>query len=72
MIHRDISNDRNKKSVIEAQGMNDPFLADETDPALTRAIDSSLWEIESLQSHYHPNVAAIARIISRTIHETVI
>lgn len=60
MIHRDVG----KNSAIGAQDMNDPFLADETDPTLTNAIDSSLWEIESLQSHYHPNVAAIARIIS--------
>lgn len=64
MIHRDISNNPNKKSVIEKQGMTDPFLANESDPTLTNAIESSLWEIESLQSHYHPNVAAIARIIS--------
>ncbi|EEA18634.1 Maturation and nuclear export of 40S ribosomal subunits interacting protein [Talaromyces marneffei ATCC 18224] len=64
MIHRDISNDTKKKATIEAQGMSDPFMADETDPTLTRAMESSLWELESLQSHYHPNVAAIARIIS--------
>ncbi|GAM33712.1 hypothetical protein TCE0_013r00818 [Talaromyces pinophilus] len=64
MIHRDISNDSHKRNVIEAQGMTDPFLANESDPTLTNAIESSLWEIESLQSHYHPNVAAIARIIS--------
>ena len=36
----------------------------EPDPQLTHAIDSSLWEIETLQSHYHPNVASLARIIS--------
>ncbi|EED13396.1 ribosome biogenesis protein Noc4, putative [Talaromyces stipitatus ATCC 10500] len=63
MIHREIL-DKKQKSMIEAQGMTDPFLPDETDPTLTNAIESSLWEIESLQSHYHPNVAAIARIIS--------
>lgn len=50
--------------MIESQGMTDPFLPDETDPTLTKAIESSLWEIETLQSHYHPNVAAIARVIS--------
>ncbi|KAL9111977.1 MAG: hypothetical protein Q9227_003597 [Pyrenula ochraceoflavens] len=42
----------------------DPFDNDESDPELTGAIDSSLWELETLQSHYHPNVASIARIIS--------
>ena len=34
------------------------------DPQRTCAIDSSLWELETLQSHYHPNVASLARIIS--------
>ncbi len=34
------------------------------DPQKTAAIDSSLWELETLQSHYHPNVASLARIIS--------
>ena len=42
----------------------DPFSMDEADPMETRAIESSLWEIHTLQSHYHPNVAAIAKIIS--------
>ena len=43
---------------------NDPFRAEEDDPMKTYAVESSLWEIETLQSHYHPNVAAIARTIS--------
>ena len=30
----------------------------------SRALDSSLWELETLQSHYHPNVAAIVRILA--------
>lgn len=42
----------------------DSFDMSEPDPQLTHAIDSSLWEIETLQSHYHPNVASLARIIS--------
>lgn len=42
----------------------DPFNMSEKDPQKTHAIDSSLWELETLQSHYHPNVASIARIIS--------
>jgi U3 small nucleolar RNA-associated protein 19 len=42
----------------------DPFSMSEPDPQKTHAIDSSLWELETLQSHYHPNVASIARIIS--------
>jgi U3 small nucleolar RNA-associated protein 19 len=42
----------------------DPFDMKQTDPQLTGAIDSSLWELETLQSHYHPNVASLARVIS--------
>ena len=42
----------------------DPYDPSEPDPQKTRAIDSSLWELETLQSHYHPTVASICRIIS--------
>jgi U3 small nucleolar RNA-associated protein 19 len=42
----------------------DPFDMSEIDPQKTYAIDSSLWELETLQSHYHPNVASLSRIIS--------
>lgn len=63
MIHRAIR-DEGCKAELEAEGMDDPFDPDEPDPTLTDAIESSLWEIETLQSHYHPNVAALAHIIS--------
>lgn len=63
MMHREIRGEK-KAAKLEAEGMDDPFDPNEQDPMRTRAIESSLWEIESLQSHYHPNVASIARIIS--------
>ncbi|TKA31698.1 hypothetical protein B0A50_01776 [Salinomyces thailandicus] len=43
---------------------NDTFSMTEPDPNHTGAIDSSLWELETLQFHYHPNVATLARILS--------
>jgi U3 small nucleolar RNA-associated protein 19 len=49
---------------LEANGMEDPFYMSEPDPVLTNAIDSSVWELEALQTHYHPNVATLAKIIS--------
>ncbi|KAL8665331.1 MAG: hypothetical protein Q9202_002382 [Teloschistes flavicans] len=52
------------KSHPSCEGMDDPFNMEELDPMETNAIDSSLWEIHTLQSHYHPNVATIAKIIS--------
>ncbi|KAI2921727.1 hypothetical protein CBS147320_7675 [Aspergillus niger] len=62
-MHRNIR-DEGLKAQIEAEGMDDPFDPTEPDPTRTNAIESSLWEIETLQSHYHPNVAAIPNIIS--------
>ncbi|KAJ5899960.1 hypothetical protein N7495_004704 [Penicillium taxi] len=63
MMHR-VIRDKELASEIEAEGMEDPFDPKELDPMRTDAIESSIWEIETLQSHYHPNVASIARIIS--------
>ncbi|KAA8648474.1 hypothetical protein EYZ11_002028 [Aspergillus tanneri] len=63
MLHRVINN-KDTKAELEAEGMDDPFDPEEPDPTRSDAIESSLWEIHSLQSHYHPNVAAIARILA--------
>jgi U3 small nucleolar RNA-associated protein 19 len=63
MIHREVR-EAEEKEILENEGMEDPFLADEPDPMITNAIESSLWEIVMLQSHYHPNVATLAKIIS--------
>lgn len=63
MMHREIR-DPMLQSKIDEEGMEDPFDMDETDPLLTDAIESSVWELETLQSHYHPNVATLAKIIS--------
>jgi U3 small nucleolar RNA-associated protein 19 len=69
MVHRHLT--RKRKEDAGSDGMEDPFNPEETDPTLTSAIDSSLWEIETLQSHYHPNVAAISRIISEQFTKQV-
>lgn len=45
------------------EGMDDPFIMSQSDPMLTRAIDSSLWELETLRNHFHPNVATLAKIV---------
>ena len=58
MIHRNGEVDQDEKT------WGDPFRQEEPDPMETDALESSLWEIQMLQSHYHPNVATIAKIIS--------
>lgn len=43
----------------------DPFNMDEADPENTGAFGSSLWEMDSLMQHYHPNVASLAKVFSQ-------
>ncbi|CAG8757004.1 4765_t:CDS:10 [Cetraspora pellucida] len=40
----------------------DPYIFDEPDPMKSNAIASSLWELKTLQNHYLPNVATLAKI----------
>ena len=58
MVHRNGEVDRDEET------WGDPFRHEESHPMETDALESSLWEIQMLQSHYHPNVATIAKIIS--------
>ncbi|KAM4050872.1 nucleolar complex protein 4 homolog [Anomaloglossus baeobatrachus] len=46
---------------------SDPFVMEEQDPAKSRALESSLWELETLQKHYYPNVVRAANVISRAL-----
>ncbi|KAG0680594.1 hypothetical protein C6P40_002029 [Pichia californica] len=43
----------------------DPFDENETDPSKTEAIGSSIWELEAMSNHYHPNVSALVKIFSQ-------
>lgn len=40
----------------------EPFNASEKDPLKSGALDSSLWELKSLQNHYLSHVATMAKI----------
>ncbi|KAK0632533.1 CBF/Mak21 family-domain-containing protein [Immersiella caudata] len=63
MMHR-VPRTQEERDLLESEGLADPFLPDEEDPMETHAIDSCIWEIVQLQSHYHPNVATIAKVVS--------
>lgn len=43
----------------------DPFDENERDPSLTNAIDSSIWELETMINHYHPNVSSLVKIFQQ-------
>ena len=42
---------------------DDPYLDSETDPALCHAMESYLWEVASLQNHYIPRIAKMAKTL---------
>ncbi|GAV29125.1 hypothetical protein PMKS-002605 [Pichia membranifaciens] len=43
----------------------DPFDENETDPSKTEALGSSIWELETMINHYHPNVSALVKIFTQ-------
>ncbi|XP_066545640.1 nucleolar complex protein 4 homolog [Amia ocellicauda] len=47
----------------------DPYIMEEEDPAQCHALESSLWELQALQKHYHPDVAKAASSINKTLPE---
>ncbi|NWR02190.1 NOC4L protein, partial [Paradoxornis webbianus] len=47
----------------------DPYVMEEEEPSKSRALESSLWEIQSLQNHYHPDVAKAAAVLNHSLSE---
>ncbi|EHH66850.1 hypothetical protein EGM_03915, partial [Macaca fascicularis] len=45
----------------------DPYDPGEKDPAQSRALESSLWELQALQRHYHPEVSKAASVINQAL-----
>lgn len=43
----------------------DKYDDSEVDPVKTNAMESSLWELESVMKHWHPQVASLAKILSQ-------
>ncbi|XP_033747229.1 LOW QUALITY PROTEIN: nucleolar complex protein 4 homolog B-like [Pecten maximus] len=48
----------------------DPYDPSEPDPTKCRAMESCLWELKTLQSHFHPDVARSAQRIDGEIQTT--
>ncbi|PAV73778.1 hypothetical protein WR25_16298 [Diploscapter pachys] len=44
---------------------SDPFNNEEPDLSKTNALNSSLWEIKTLQNHWHPDVGRRAKFVDR-------
>lgn len=42
----------------------DPYVYEEKDPYKCKAMESSLWEVQTLAEHYYANVSTLAKIFS--------
>ncbi|KAJ1666408.1 Maturation and nuclear export of 40S ribosomal subunits interacting protein [Coemansia sp. RSA 1813] len=47
----------------------DPYVSTELDPAKCMALQSSLWELATLQHHYYANIATLANIFNEPFHK---
>lgn len=59
-----------KRLMCHPQGghvAQDPFLMDERTPGKSHALESSLWEVASLQQHAMPSIAQAARFIQNPL-----
>ncbi|KAM7325823.1 hypothetical protein ACRRTK_016076 [Alexandromys fortis] len=45
----------------------DPYDPVEKDPARSHALESCLWELQTLQQHYHPEVSRAAGVINQVL-----
>ncbi|GAA5845410.1 hypothetical protein JCM3766R1_006544 [Sporobolomyces carnicolor] len=63
MIHRPLPED------AEQEQYDDPFDALETSPTDTNAIDSSLWELAALRSHYLASVSGLAAVFGEVMNK---
>ena len=45
----------------------DPFVAAEADPCKARALESSLWELDTLRRHYSPAVSRFVAVLDRDV-----
>lgn len=59
--HRSLATMINDSSDYDAS--TDPYDAEQANPSECKAADSSLWELKTLQSHWHPTVAKKAKFI---------
>ncbi|KAG8185233.1 hypothetical protein JTE90_002762 [Oedothorax gibbosus] len=46
---------------------SDPFILEAMDPVQSKALESSLWEIKTLQNHVHPEVSSKAKLINHEL-----
>lgn len=53
------------KDVFSTDIDQDPYDPCEPDPLKSNAMESSLWELKTLESHWHPKISSISRRVMR-------
>lgn len=49
---------------------SDPYLEEELDPMKTKAIESSLWELKTLENHVLPQVSNAVNFMNKPLPNT--
>ena len=58
---------RHKGLVKMIDNSEEHFIMDEPDPSKSKAVESGLWEIKTLQNHTLPQVAQAAKFINKSL-----
>ena len=59
------------ENVVEKnEQLADPFREDEADPSECEALQSSLWELETLRQHYYPKVKSVVELLEKKTSKT--
>ena len=58
---------RHKSLVKMIDNTEEHYIMDEPDPAKSKAVESGLWEIKTLQSHALPQVSQAAKFINKSL-----
>ena len=53
----------------KTEKLADPFKEDEPDPSLCEALQSSLWELETLRNHYYPETKSLLELLEKPINK---
>ncbi|KAM9306344.1 nucleolar complex protein 4 homolog isoform 2-T2 [Pholidichthys leucotaenia] len=53
----------------EPDPVEDPYVMHEEEPGQCGALDSSLWEVKTLQRHFHPDVSKVSQLINTQLSE---
>lgn len=61
--HKGLKRMLNDPEMPQSVHQNDPYNMKEVDPTKSKALESSLWEVEALTQHVLPNVSAVAKTV---------